>query len=86
MEQERLVCEQKLGPLRERIGEVKLKEQEARLTVEQYAQQLAEAGAKDEELAALLEREQPGRTARQGQAGQVTRTWQGETTPIPPSL
>lgn len=56
VEQERLACEQKLGPLRERINEVRLKEQEARLTEEQYAQQLAEAGAKDEELAALLEK------------------------------
>lgn len=56
VEQERLECEQKLGPLRERINEVKLKEQEARLTEEQYAQQLAEAGANDEELAALLEK------------------------------
>jgi chromosome segregation protein len=56
VEQERLACEQKLGPLRERINEVRLKEQEARLTEEQYAQQLADAGAKDEELAALLEK------------------------------
>jgi chromosome segregation protein len=56
IEQERLACEQKLNPLRERINEVRLKEQEARLTEEQYALQLSAADAKDEELAALLEK------------------------------
>ena len=56
VEQERLACEQKLGPLRERISDVRLKEQEARLTEDQFAQQLAEAGAREEELAALLEK------------------------------
>ena len=45
LEQERFACEQKLNPLRERIGEVRLKEQEARLIEEQFAQQLAEVGA-----------------------------------------
>jgi chromosome segregation protein len=56
MEQQRLAIEQKLSPLRERIAEVRLKEQEARLTEAQYAQQLAEAGADEEALAALLEK------------------------------
>ena len=56
VEQERLTVEQKLAPLRERIAEVRLKEQEARLTEEQYAQQLTEAGANEEELAVLLEK------------------------------
>jgi chromosome segregation protein len=56
VEQERLTVEQKLEPLRNRIAEVRLKEQEARLTEEQYAQQLTEAGANEEELAALLEK------------------------------
>ena len=56
VDQERLVAEEKLGPLRDRIAEVRLKEQEARLTEEQYAQQLQEAGANEEELAALLEK------------------------------
>ena len=50
IEQERLVCEQKLGPLRDRISELRLKEQEARLIEEQFAQQLADAGAREEEL------------------------------------
>ncbi len=56
VDQERLAAEEKLGPLRERIAEVRLKEQEARLTEEQYAQQLLEAQANEEELAALLEK------------------------------
>ncbi|HET9663822.1 MAG TPA: chromosome segregation protein SMC, partial [Burkholderiales bacterium] len=56
IEQMRLDCEQKLDPLRTRIGEVRLKEQEARLTEEQFAQQLAEAGADEEVLRGLLEK------------------------------
>jgi len=49
-EQERLTIEQNLHPIRERIGEVRLREQEARLTEEQFAQQLVEAGADEQEL------------------------------------
>ncbi len=56
VEQERVASEEKLGPLRERIAEVRLKEQEARLTEEQYAQQLLEAGADEAALADLLEK------------------------------
>jgi len=55
-DQKRAECEQNLQPLRDRIGEVRLKEQEARLTEEQFARQLAEAGAREEELAAMLEK------------------------------
>lgn len=56
IEQARLGCEQKLEPLRNRINDVRLKEQEARLTEEQFAQQLAAAGADEEALKALLEK------------------------------
>jgi chromosome segregation protein len=56
VDQERLSAEEKLGPLRERIAEVRLKEQEARITEEQYGQQLIEANADEEALAALLEK------------------------------
>jgi chromosome segregation protein len=56
VEQERLASEQKLDPLRERIGAARLREQEARLTEEQLGQQLAQAGAREDELAAMLER------------------------------
>ncbi|MEQ1835604.1 MAG: chromosome segregation protein SMC, partial [Candidatus Nitrotoga sp.] len=40
LEQERLSCEQKLHPLREKLSELSLKEQEARLQYEQWAEQL----------------------------------------------
>jgi len=56
VEQERLTVEQNLGPLRERINEVRLKEQEARLIEEQFARQLAEAGADEQELESQLEK------------------------------
>ncbi len=54
-EQERLTSEQKLAPLRERLNEVRLKEQEARIAEEGFAAQLAEAGADEQELLRLLE-------------------------------
>ena len=40
LEQERMVCEQKLNPLREKVQEITLKEQEARLQFEQWAEHL----------------------------------------------
>ena len=52
LEEQRLKIEQSLEPLRERIGEVKLKEQAAALNAEQFAQQLLEAGADEAALAA----------------------------------
>jgi chromosome segregation protein len=54
LEQERLALEQRLGPLRERVGEIRLKEQEARLAEEQFAQQLADSGADEAALQAML--------------------------------
>jgi len=53
---ERHTAEQKLDPLRNRVNDVKLKEQESRLTEEQYANQLVEAGANEEELTAQLQK------------------------------
>jgi chromosome segregation protein len=55
-EEERLASEQKLDPLRERINDLRLKEQEARLNEESFQQQLQEAGAREEELVGLLEK------------------------------
>jgi chromosome segregation protein len=55
-DEERHTCEQKLEPLREKVADTRLKEQEARLNEAQYTQQLAEAGAREEELAASLEK------------------------------
>ncbi len=56
VEQERMSAEQRLGPLRDRTNDVRLKEQEARLTEEQYAQQLVEAGADEAHLQSVLEK------------------------------
>jgi chromosome segregation protein len=53
---ERHGCEQKLEPLRGRVADMRLKEQEARLNEESHAQKLAEAGASEEEVAQQLEK------------------------------
>ncbi len=55
-EQDRLMIEQGLDPIRERINDAKLKEQEARLTEEQYSQQLFEVSANETELEPHLEK------------------------------
>jgi len=49
-EEQRLRIEQGLEPLRVRIGDLKLKEQAAALSTEQFAQQLLEAGADEAAL------------------------------------
>jgi len=56
LEQQRMSSEQKLPPLRDQIGEVRLKEQEARLGQEQYEGQLRESGADEEELVQRMEK------------------------------
>ncbi len=53
LEQARMSCEQKLNPLREKVGELTLKEQEARLQFEQWLEQLQ--GIDEEPLLPLLE-------------------------------
>jgi chromosome segregation protein len=53
LEQTRLSCEQKLNPLREKVSELTLKEQEARLQFEQWSEQLQ--GIEEEPLLPLLE-------------------------------
>ncbi|TAK91978.1 MAG: chromosome segregation protein SMC [Burkholderiaceae bacterium] len=53
-EEQRLQQERALEPLRERITNLQLKEQAARLNAEQYDQQLAEAQANIEHLLTLL--------------------------------
>jgi chromosome segregation protein len=54
-DEERLGTEQKLPPLRDRIGELRLKEQAARLSVEQFTQQLTDARADEAALAQAFE-------------------------------
>ena len=53
-EEGRLACEQKLQPLRDRIAELRLKEQAAQISYEQFAQQMREAGADEAVLAAAM--------------------------------
>ncbi|RAA82746.1 chromosome segregation protein SMC, partial [Burkholderia multivorans] len=50
MDEQRLVAERSLQPLRDRITELQLKEQAARLSVEQFAEQLAAAEVDEEAL------------------------------------
>jgi chromosome segregation protein len=66
---ERLESEQKLDPLRERIGDLKLKEQAGRLAYEQFANQLFEAGADEAALEAEIEPGQKGAPLQ----GEITR-------------
>jgi chromosome segregation protein len=68
-EEARAACEQKLQPLRDRIAELRLKEQAARIALEQFAQQLAEAGA---DVAALAGALKEGQKAAPLQ-GEITR-------------
>ena len=76
IDEERHVTEQKLEPLRERIAEMRLKEQEARLNEEQFAQQLADAGANEEEVAQRQEKGmRPG--ALQGEINRLTEEIKG---------
>jgi chromosome segregation protein len=56
IEESRLAVEQGLNPLRERITELRIKEQEAATHVEQYAGQLQEAGVTREEMAEQIEK------------------------------
>jgi chromosome segregation protein len=68
LEESRMQTERSLQPQRERIMELQLKEQAARLNQEQYAQHLAEANADEAALALLLD-------------GDVRPSWlQGEVT------
>ncbi|MGZ5660307.1 MAG: chromosome segregation protein SMC, partial [Usitatibacter sp.] len=56
LEEGRLSVEQSLSPLREKITELRVKEQEAATHAEQYAQQLQEAGASRDDLAEQIEK------------------------------
>ncbi|WP_171160920.1 chromosome segregation protein SMC [Usitatibacter palustris] len=69
LEEGRMSVEQNLNPLRERITELRVKEQEASTHVEQYSQQLAEAGASREELAVQIEK----RTRSSSMQAEITR-------------
>ena len=68
MDEERMRSEQKLDPLRNKVGDLRLKEQAARLAQEQFARQLQEAKA-DELL--LLPRLEGARASTLG--GEIAR-------------
>ncbi len=69
LEEGRLGVEQGLDPLREKILEVRVKEQEAATHVEQYARQLQEAGVTREEMAEQIER----RVGSKGMQAEIAR-------------
>ena len=60
LEEQRMKVEQSLEPLRERTGELRLKEQAAALNVDQLASQLVEVKADEQSLATELEGARPG--------------------------
>jgi len=55
LEEERMRLEQALTPLREQIGELKLKENTAEMNKKQFTEQLLESGCNEAEMAGLLE-------------------------------
>ena len=69
-DERRLQLERELEPLRQRITELQLKEQAARLGFEQYVQLLSEAGA---DLAALALSIQDGNVRMTGLQGEIDR-------------
>src|SRR5437667_12260382 len=68
-EKARLGSERKLQPLRDRIADLRLKEQAARIASEQFAQQLREAGADEAALAAAMKEGQKAASLQ----GEITR-------------
>jgi chromosome segregation protein len=72
LEESKLQAEARAAPLREKVSELRLKEQAARLSVEQFAAQLAEAGANEELLAAEAERA-PRASSLQGEITRITQ-------------
>ncbi len=71
-EDARSTTEQKLEPLRERINDLRLKEQAAQLNREQFANLLTEAGVNEEAVTALLAEVREGQKASPLQ-GEITR-------------
>jgi chromosome segregation protein len=72
LEEERLQAESRLAPLRDRIGELRLKEQAAQINRDQFDGQLREAGADDGRLAAAAE-DAPRPSALQGEITRLTQ-------------
>jgi len=73
IEEARLQVEAKVAPLRERLGEARLKEQAASLNFEQFATQLREANADEAVLGAEAERA-PRPSTLQGEITRLTQS------------
>ena len=69
LEEERLQSEARMAPLRERIGELRLKEQAAQINYEQFAAQLRDGSADEARLALEAERAPRPATLQ----GEITR-------------
>ncbi|HVB49298.1 MAG TPA: chromosome segregation protein SMC [Burkholderiales bacterium] len=69
LEEQRLQVEGRISPLRERLGELRLKEQAAQINHDQFADQLRDANADEERLAA----EAPGAPRLAALQGEITR-------------
>ncbi|MBI2752720.1 MAG: AAA family ATPase, partial [Betaproteobacteria bacterium] len=74
-EEQRLHVETRIAPLRERVGELRLKEQAAQITHDQFAGQLREANADEGRLAGESERA-PRPSALQGEITRITQAIQ----------
>jgi chromosome segregation protein len=72
LEEAKLQVEARTTPLRERVGELRLKEQAARLNYDQFAGQLAEAGA-DETLLATEAERAPRASSLQGEITRISQ-------------
>jgi chromosome segregation protein len=72
IEEARLAVEARVAPLRERLGELRLKQQAASLNYEQYATQLREAGADEERLTREAE-DAPRPSTLQGEITRITQ-------------
>jgi chromosome segregation protein len=72
IEEARLAIEARVAPLREKQGELRLKEQAASLNYEQYATQLREAGA-DEAVLATAAEDAPRSSSLQGEITRLSQ-------------
>jgi len=75
LEEQRLQVESRIAPLRERVGELRLKEQAARINHEQFATQLREANSDEARLAEEAQKA-PRPSALQGEITRLTQSIQ----------
>ena len=73
LEEAKLQAEARAAPLRERMGELRLKEQAAQINFDQFATQLAEAGADEELLAHAKPASAPRASSLQGEITRLTQ-------------